>query len=766
MQVFESVFEFLFKYRPSMYEAGELAFGAPASIALAILLVIGSGVAAAITYRRVRAKSTGRDRAVLLGLRVATLAVLLLCLFRPMLVLSAALPQRNFIGILLDDSRSMQIADRDGRPRSEFVAGRFDPTSSELVKQLSEKFMVRFFSFSSGAERVDGPLGLTYTGDQTHIGTALDRARQELSAVPLSGLVVVTDGADNAHVPLTDHLLSLRARGVPVFTVGVGREQFTKDIEISRVEMPHTALRGTSVMVDLLISQSGFSGQRVPLIVEDASRIITTDTITLPADGEASPVRVHVTATEKGPRTFKFRVTPQAGEMVAQNNEQEALIVVSDRREKILYFEGEPRFELKYMRRAVEADENVQLVTLLRTAENKYWRGSVDDSVELASGFPKTREELFKYRALILGSVEASFFTHDQLKMIAEFVSERGGGLLLLGGRRSFAEGGYAGTPLDDVMPVELEGGAAREDDDYLVWLAPQLTPPGRIHAATQIAGTTASSLAKWREMPPVTTVNRIAGLKPGATPLITGDPIEGGRGTFYILAHQRFGRGKAIAMPIQDSWFWQMDASVAVDDMSHETFWRQMLRWLVSSVPGNVQIIASNDRVEPNAPVVLRADVNDANFMKVNNARVTAYLKGADGWRRELPMEWTVDRDGEYRTSFTPPANGLYEVRVDARIADTLTASDTAYVQAATLNTEYFNAEMRATALKRVAEETGGKFYTPETVEKLPEDMTYTKAGATVLQQMDLWDMPAIFFLLMGLISAEWAYRKARGLA
>src|SRR5688500_8029418 len=235
MQLFESLFELLVKYRPNLCEKGELAFGAPRIAILAALLVVGAIVAAAITYQKVRAKSTGRDRAILLGLRVATLAVLLLCLFRPMLVLSAALPQRNFVGILLDDSRSMQIADRDGRPRSEFVGQQFTPEESALMKQLSERFMLRFFRFSSSAERSAGPQELSYTGSQTHLGDALDRARQELSSVPLSGLVLVSDGADNSHTPLTDQLLSLRARGVPVFTVGVGREQFTKRSEERRV---------------------------------------------------------------------------------------------------------------------------------------------------------------------------------------------------------------------------------------------------------------------------------------------------------------------------------------------------------------------------------------------------------------------------------------------------------------------------------------------------------------------------------------------------
>ncbi len=766
MQPFESLFEFLFKYRPITYEKGELAFGAPPAAIAAALLVVGAIVAAVITYRRVRAKSTPRDRAILLGLRVATLAVLLLCLFRPMLLLSAALPQRNFVGILLDDSRSMQIADRDGKPRSELVAQQFTPEESALMKELSERFMLRFFRFSSSAERTAGPAGLTYTGAQTHLGDALDRARQELSSVPLSGLVMVTDGADNANEPLTEQLLSLRARGVPVFTVGVGRERFDKDIEISRVETPHTVLRGASVVVDLLVSQRGYGGQRVQLVVEDAGRIVSTDTITLPADGESSPVRVNVTATEKGPRVFKFRIAVQPGEMVAQNNEQEALVLVSDRKEKILYFDGEPRSEVKFLRRAVGEDPNLQLVTLLRTAENKYWRAGIDDPEDLAGGFPKTREELFAYRAIILGSIEASFFTHDQLRMIAEFVSERGGGLLLLGGRSALAEGGYAGTPLADVIPVELDPAAAKSTEPYFVEMTPEPTPAGRAHAATQIAATAALSAARWRDLPAVSSVNRIQRLKPGATALLTGKAVEGGRGSHYLLAFQRFGAGKSVVLPIQDSWMWQMHALIPVEDMTHETFWRQMMRWLVSGVPGTVTIVASSDRVAPKVPVVLRADVHDANYLRVNNAKVTASIVAPGAAPRDLPMEWTVDRDGEYRASFTPDVVGLYEVRVEARTADTVVASDTVYVQAAELNTEYFSAEMRSASLKRIAEETGGQYYTEETLSKLPEDLTFTKSGATVLQQMDLWDMPAIFFLLVALVSSEWAYRKARGLA
>ena len=195
----------------------------------------------------------------------------------------------------------------------------------------------------------------------------------------------------------------------------------------------------------------------MPITVEDDGRIVSTQDVTLPPDGESATVKVRFQANEAGARLFSFRIPAQAGEQVTQNNVRDTLIQVNDRREKILYYEGEPRPEAKFVRRAVEDDKNLQVVILQRTAENKYLRLDVGKPDELIGGFPTTREELFSYRALILGSVEAASFTPDQLRMIADFVNKRGGALMMLGGRRSFAEGGWAGTPVGEVLPVTME---------------------------------------------------------------------------------------------------------------------------------------------------------------------------------------------------------------------------------------------------------------------------------------------------------------------
>jgi hypothetical protein len=772
-----ALFEFFFKYRPAVFQQGDFTFGAPAPIV--ILLLVGAAIAvpAVLSYRRVRAKSTPRDRTVLRALRIAALVVLIVCLLRPMLLLNAAVPQRNFVGVLIDDSRSMQIADRAGRQRADWIRDSVTAAKSALLTSLRARFQVKLFHFGATAERLDDTTALRFDANETRLGDALEAARRELEMVPLSGLVVLTDGADNSRSPIADELLSLRSRQIPVFAVGIGSERFSRDIEVRRVETANSVLRGSTLVADVLVRQRGFGGARVPLMVEDDGQLIGQSEVTLPSDGDVAPVRVEVKMARAGARVLTFRIPLQSGEQVTQNNAQQALVRVRGAREKILYVEGEPRYEMRFVRAAVEADSNLQLVALQRTADRKFLRLNVDGPGELANGFPVTRSELYSYRAIILGSIEASFFTHAQLAMLADFVNVRGGGLLLLGGRRSFSEGGYAGTPLADVMPVIVAGNATGDSVAFLADLTASLTPGGASHAVTQVAASEAKSAERWKTLPAVSSVNRMRGVKPGAVTLIEGHVPKGARAGIPggeqlrgyeqpLLVYQRYGRGVSVAMPIQDSWTWEFGAEIPVGDPTFPTFWRQLLRFLTSDVPGRVVVRAQPDQVNPHTAVALQAEVVDSAFLSVNDAQVVAHVSGPAGLARDVPLEWAVDRDGEYHASFTPDQPGLYSVRVEAKSRDGSVTADSTFVRVADLNAEYVDAEMRAALLQRLARETGGRFYTPATVSTLAEDIAMSKRGVTVANEMDLWDMPVNFLLLVALLSAEWGYRKVRGLA
>ena len=753
----ESLFRFLFKYPPLFFEQGDFVLGIsrPTLVAVAVAAIVGGY--ALLSYRGV-GRARGRDRVMLVGLRLAILALVVFCLLRPALILKSAVPQQNFLGVLVDDSRSLQIADRDGRPRSAFVSDALG-ADRPLLNALSKKFVLRFFRFSSTADRLQSLADLKYEGSTTRLGSALDRARDELSGLPLAGLVMVSDGADTSDTTLDESIASLKARQIPVFTVGVGQEKFARDIQVTRVETPRSALKGTSLVVNVVLTQTGYAGAKVPLSVEDDGRIVGTQEVTLPADGESATVRVRFTASDAGARSFRFRVPPQANEQVAQNNSREALIQVNDRAEKILYFEGEPRFEPKFVLRAIEDDKNLQVVLLQRTAENKYYRREVGSREELIEGFPKTREELFDYRALILGSVEAASFSPEQLRMIADFVSKRGGGLLMLGGRRSFAEGGWTGTPVAEALPVLLD----TQPNVSFSELAVRPTRAGATSPVTQIADDESASQKRWNDLPPLTTVNPVHTVKPGATLLLSA--LDSKKQDQVVLASQRYGRGKAIALPVQDSWQWRMNPKLPVTDTTYATFWRRLARWLVDDVPDKVMLTMTQDRVDPGQPMKLTAEVLDKEYNGINDARVVATVTSPSGKTTDVPLEWTVEHDGEYRSSVVPDEEGLYTIRLAATREAKELGTNTVYVRASAADSEYFDATMRAPLLKRIAEETGGRFYTATDVASLPEAISYSGRGVTVVEERDLWDMPAILLLLIAMTGGEWAYRRARGL-
>ena len=761
--MFETLFELLFKYRPLVFRQGDFVLASPWSLLLiSIVIVVGTAVTLS-TYARARGKSTPVDRNILSALRLMALATVVFCLFRPVLVLSSIVPQQNFLGILIDNSRSMEIADRDNEPRRTFVDRSFESETSRLRAALADRFALRFFKFSSATERLTDLNELDYEGTRTDLGSALNRARDELSGVPLSGLVVVSDGADNSESVLTESLRGLSTDGIPVYTVGLGHEAFERDIQLSRVEMPRSVLQGTSLVIDVVIGQVGYSGTSIVVQAEDEGRLVSTEDVQLPANGEPATVRMRLTATETGPRIFRFSVPVQAGEMVTQNNVREVLIVVEDRREKILYFEGEPRFEVKFVRRAVADDENLQVVVLQRTADNKYLRLDVDDADTLVGGFPKTREELFQYRGLILGSIEARYFTPDQLRMIASFVNQRGGGFLMLGGRSAFAEGGYVGTPIADILPVVLGEPLLIDGNPAFTEITVSPTRAGQTHPVMQVDDTEEASAERWRNLPAVSSLNPIFETKPGATTLLTGTSESDER---IVLAFQRYGAGKTLALPIQDSWMWQMHADVAPDDMTHELFWRRLLRWLVDGVPDQVVASVRRDHVEPGEPIELLTEVVDGTYLRMNNSQVIAEMTSPSGDFVEIPLDWTTERDGEYKGHITPTEEGLYRIRVEATNNDNLVGTDMAYFFASASDDEFFDSAMRAPLLRRIADETSGQFYTVDTVESLPEDIAYTGAGVTIVEELELWDMPILLLLLIVLVGSEWGYRRIRGLS
>ncbi len=762
-----ALFEFLFKYRPFVYEKGTLAFRPFWPPYVTWLLVLAAIVGSYLLYRRIAGALPASWQYTLAGLRAVAFLILILLLIQPVLVLNTVVPQKSFVAVVYDMSKSMEIRDgADGQSRIEAAKNLLRPVDNPLLEGLNEKFKLRFFRFSNTAERAASFEDIPHHGNITNLERTLNQVVAELSAVPLAGIVLVTDGADNHSVDLAGTVEQLRAHNIPVYSIGIGSSSFSRDTEVLRVTAPKKVLKDTSVEADLTVRAKGYPGRKTKLLVMDNDRILQSQEITLGSDDEVKTHKVNFSSGMAGSRIFKFRVEAFENELVSENNDQTVLIQVEDEQPQIFYTEGEPRWEYAFMRRAVSKDKNLQLITLLRSADGAFLRQGVESSENLAGGFPTDKAELFRYKAIIIGSVEASFFTFDQLRMISDFVSQRGGGFLMLGGRNSFGQGLYINTPLEDLLPLNVRFGqeAADVPDFQDLEYKVRLTSYGFQHPVTRLSLSETENRQRWDAAPPLVGYNPTSGPKPGTTVLAQGSVPDVRGQSPVILAFQRFGRGKSMALTTASTWRWRMELEHT--DNFYEIFWKQMLRWLVNGVPDQVNIETEKHSYSLDEMVAFRAEVNDPSFFQINNAQVRAQVKAPSGETTSLQFTWEVDKDGQYSANFKPQEEGIYDISVEAFQGSKSLGTAKANFRIAESTEEFHNAALNVNLLQQLANDTGGRYYSLGDSRNLAEDISYVDSGISRMEEKDLWDMPFLFLLLMSVVSLEWILRKRKGLA
>jgi hypothetical protein len=667
------------------------------------------------------------------------------------------------LAVVLDDSRSMQLTDHPRGSRLDAVRGAF-ADSAAVVRALGDRFTLQFFRAEAAAAPMASASELTGGGTRSDLGAALAGVRMALADRPVAGIVLVGDGADNGTTDLERELLALEARGIPVHTVGVGSRRFTRDVAVEAVRLPTSVLEGGEAVGEAALRLRGIAADRVTLTVEAAGRLVALDTIALPADRELVAVPIRLPPLEPGTHLVTVRVGPLDGEAITQNNAGTAAVRVRGGPEKILHVEGEPRPDLPFMRRAVAADSALRLVTLLRSAPGKYLRLGVEDSLDLVGGFPTTREELFSYRGIVLGSVEAAFFTAEQLRMLEEFVSLRGGGLLALGGRRALAEGGYGGTAVDGILPVALAGVTPRPEGGSARMVTPELTDAGRRHPMLALTATPEATAEQWARLPAVSSVNAAVAARAGATVLLAGRDATGG-GAVPLLAVHRHGRGRAALFGVQDAWRWQLNADVPEDDVTLALLWPRLLRWTLDEVPEQLQLEVATPVVAPGETGELVVQVHDAGFLPTDRAAVTLTMLPPDAPAVELALEPVLGAPGRFQARVPTSSAGAY--RIDLRgvlDGDSLVAPQMAMLAVAG-DGEPGSGERNDALLERIAARTGGTAFDIDALEQLPAVASGTRAGITVREPHDLWDAPLMLFALLGLLATDWTLRRRRGL-
>ena len=750
------MFELLFKYPQAVFSRGTFVLlgGWPLWLLAAAILLAAAGLGY-LVWNRTGGRMAGAKSVAVWVLQTLLAAVLLAMLWHPALSVATLRPQQNIVAVVVDDSASMAQTDEAGGATRRAAAE--SVLNSGLLNALKDKFQVRLYRLGDHLDRFDKLEQLNSSIPATHIGEGLKQVIADAASLPIGAVVLASDGADNSGGVDLETISEIRRQRIPIHTIGFGKEHAARDIEISDVQVPARALPDSRLSAIVSFHQNGYSGEKAKLTVKEGAKILAQQMVTLKKDGQEQSQTLLFNAGTAGVKSVETSIEPLAGEESTKNNLVTRLVNVDARKPRILYLEGEPRWEFKFLRRAVEDDRTIDLVTILRTTQNKIYRQGISNPDELKDGFPTKVEELFAFDGIIIGSVDAPYLTPGQQTLLKDFVDRRGGGLLFLGGKDALSDGGWKQSADVELLPTILPD---RKNTFVRVGANVELTAPGRDSLITRLEEDPAKNVERWQKLPYVMNFQDVGQPKPGAVVLVDAKPTTGGR--VPLLITQNFGRGRTAIFATGGSWRWQMLQPLA--DKSHEMFYQQLLRWLVSDTPRKVITSTPKQLISDDSHVSLRAEVRDRTYLPASDAKAEAHILGPDGIAELVEMRPDPIESGVYTADWTTPKTGSYLVEVTASRGTEELGRDTMTFRREDGVAENFHIQQNRELLEKLSSETGGRYYTPQDAQKLGKDISYSEAGITVRETRDLWDMPIIFLVLLSLRAGEWLLRRKWG--
>lgn len=714
---------------------------------------------------------TRQRQAILTGLRLVAILFVVLALLRPTWITTIRTPRQSVFLVLLDASRSMLLpSGRSEHNRWQSQATALGQAQSEL-ERLASKSQLRVYGYDQKLTPLASPGGkialpVAPAGEQTDLGTTLSEALQAEQGKPLAGVLLLGDGTQTAYDPLVETQTAARKLrddfSAPLYTVTfglAGDAAQSRDVAVERLDEQFTVFMKNELVVRSLVRIRGYARQDIPveLLITDAEgKTQTVGRRTVRAAEDNRQVDVEFTYTPQTPGHYRLAVKAprQEGEQVEKNNQLDAFLTVLEGGLRVLYLYGNLPFEQKAIRRAINASPDIDLDDRYIDVRNhKKW--PIDLGTEITGG---------KYDAFLLGDVDAEALGDVNLKALAKEV-EKGKGLIMLGGQSSFGRGHYLGTPIGDLLPIEIdpvEGADFRESElDRFFLPGPLQAVPTGSHALTRLAAE-GDSAAIWNRLPPLAWANKFAGINQQASGVrVLLETAEGAP----LLVSREYGRGRVLAFAGESTYRWPL-AGFARE---HNRFWRQIILWLVQREDigrDEVWVKLDQRRLSPGSRLAVRAGARDAAGEPLASARLEATLI-APGGQKE-PLVLAASDDGSRGTA-QPTAPGDYAIEVTAydgpRLIGTARADFLVFDRDIELSNPAADPDLMA-SLAAWTRQDGGRAVPPEELPKLlallaekppeyEERQTRWKLAGT---SGNAW---ILLVLMTAVLSIEWFLRK-----
>jgi len=766
---------------------------------LAVLIVVALAYAAILYWRETRLSL--RTRIILATCRLLAAGVLIAVLFEPMLNLAVTTNLRPNIVVLTDVSESMAIRDTRKSPDQlaeaamvlgKMSLGRLDAAAIterlktevgsvsrlEIEKGLlghpdlgllgpeGSEYVVRRLRFAGAVapmSDLEEPAGAAGAAEvqtrSTELGTAIQKSVDLYGGQPIAGVIVLTDGASNAGLDPLAVAAQMKERGIPIYPVGIGLPA-GDDVRLRSVAVQEVAFAKDMVPVRAQIVSNGFENRAAELTVVLDDLPVARKTIVLTGGTQFEELSFQA-SLDPGTRKLQVAVSPLPGEAMADNNRLEQPIRIVDEKIKVLYIEGSPRWEYRYLRAILKRDARIDAHFINTEGDRDLTRASK----EYIARFPEDPEEAFKYDLVILGDVRRDVFNSAQLDRMAELVRDHGGSFILLAGHKH-APAEYADTPVGAMLPVVAEEGKWH---DLSKDVFPALTAEGLQNMVMSLEASESENQKLWAKVKPLVSVAPLAGPKPGARMLAElWNWTDRGR-PYPLIAWQRFGSGKVLY--VGTDRLWQLRAGTG--DKYHTRFWGQAVQFLTLSrlLGENKRIRLDTDRATIGAgePIQVFANVLNEAYEPVVAMAYRVAVQGlkdsgeADGQAETVQLGPVAGHPGLYHGLFVPRAPRRFRL---GATGEDRAAANTVEFQAVSATVEQLETSMQEGLLRKMAEMSGGRYFSIPDLPELAATIRGSVHQTTIRKPVPLWDSWLVPVLFLGLAGLEWAWRRKNDLA
>jgi hypothetical protein len=777
----------------------------PAWVLLALILVAVACIAT--VYWRERGSMARR---VVLGtLRLGLVALLVAVLCRPSLVLQRNRVEPAHVALVVDRSLSMGIKDRhdaDETARIARVVGFDDVREVEeltrlevavaalrqdgwaALSQILLRNGVKLVSFADtvetltllskgeAAEAIAKPLeAIPADGVLTDFSSALGNLLNRPQGMRLAAIVLASDGRFTSNAQLEELLRAAADRQIPIYPIRIGSASKEIDLEVFSAKTQSVVFANDFLLVEAAISAGGAESPltaTVRLFDEQANEAVDEKEVVI--DPTQGPARVELSAKPKreGDVRYRIQVEPRPGERDLQNNQEVVDVHVLADRLKVLYVEGYPRFEYRFLKNALLREKSVELSVLLLEADDNF----VQEGAESLRRFPDTVEELARFHVILFGDVDPNggWLTASQLSMLLDFVGQRGVGFGLVAGARN-APHKFAGTPLERLIPINIDPQGAGPTEVILSrGFQGRIAPAGRESRLFRFVSDAQANEQIVSSLPELFWTSPNWGSKPGASVLLEHPEKSTASGPLPIVVLGRYGAGKIFFQGTDDSWRWRRHTG----ELLYDGYWVRLMRELMNSslasADSRYSIRTDRRRYPYGMPVRVQVEVLDprwtANDQATINLRVVRLTDPkeqgpASAAENVVQVHRLSAQSNSFEGNFLPPGPGTFTVTASDTSGAAVRRTASAVFRVEKPDLELRDRDADHQMLTRIASMTGGKMLEiselasrlgeiPDRSVQIPDDITES-----------LWDSRLVFVLFILMISIEWGLRKAFGL-